>query len=97
MRSPFSTGEPWLIELAARSIGGLCARTSDSARVLYLEDLILRQAVGHHRGTCPIKIRRRRDDDSCSGILQDPRDWKKQGASRELWKQTVTARCGRRP
>ena len=37
---------PWLIEIAARSIGGLCSRTLSFARGLRLEDLILCNAVG---------------------------------------------------
>ena len=36
----------WIIELAARSIGGLCARTLDFGAGLRLEDLILNHALG---------------------------------------------------
>ncbi len=36
----------WLLEVAARSIGGLCARTLRHALGMSLEELILRQALG---------------------------------------------------
>lgn len=36
----------WLIEMAARSIGGLCSRTLRFGAGLALEDLILRHAIG---------------------------------------------------
>ena len=37
---------PWLIEVAGRSIGGLCSRTLRFGTDMSLEELILRQAVG---------------------------------------------------
>jgi len=37
---------PWLIEMAARSIGGLCSRSLSFGDNLTLEDIILRHAVG---------------------------------------------------
>ena len=37
---------PWVVEVAARSIGGLCSRTLRFGTGLSLEDLILRQALG---------------------------------------------------
>lgn len=37
---------PWVVEMAARSIGGLCSRTLRFGTGLSLEDLILRQALG---------------------------------------------------
>jgi biotin carboxylase len=37
---------PWLIELAARSIGGLCSRTLRFGTGLTLEDIILARALG---------------------------------------------------
>jgi len=37
---------PWVIEMAARSIGGLCSRTLRFGTGLSLEDLILRHALG---------------------------------------------------
>jgi biotin carboxylase len=37
---------PWLIEVAARSIGGLCSRTLRFGTDMSLEELILRQALG---------------------------------------------------
>jgi biotin carboxylase len=39
-------GGPWLIEIAARSIGGLCSTVLEFGTGLSLEDLILRQALG---------------------------------------------------
>lgn len=40
-------GEPWLLEIAPRSIGGLCARALRFGAGMSLEELILRHAVGH--------------------------------------------------
>jgi biotin carboxylase len=37
---------PWLLEIAGRSIGGLCARTLRFGVGVSLEELILRQAIG---------------------------------------------------
>ncbi len=37
---------PWLIELAARSIGGLCSRTLSFGTGMSLEEIILRHALG---------------------------------------------------
>jgi len=37
---------PWLIEMAARSIGGLCSRSLSFGDNLTLEDIILRHAMG---------------------------------------------------
>ena len=37
---------PWVIEVAARSIGGLCSRTLRFGTGMTLEELILRQALG---------------------------------------------------
>ena len=37
---------PWLIEVAARSIGGLCSRTLRFGAGLSLEDVVLRHALG---------------------------------------------------
>jgi biotin carboxylase len=38
--------EPWVIEVAARSIGGLCSRTLRFGTGMSLEELILRHALG---------------------------------------------------
>jgi biotin carboxylase len=40
-----NTAGPWLIELAARSIGGLCARTLTFGTGMSLEEIILRHAL----------------------------------------------------
>src|SRR5207245_7939466 len=37
---------PWVIEVAARSIGGLCSRTLRFGTGMTLEELILRHALG---------------------------------------------------
>jgi len=39
-------GGPWLIELAARSIGGLCSRTLSFGTGMSLEEIIVRHALG---------------------------------------------------
>ena len=39
-------GLPWVLELAARTIGGLCARTLRFAAGVTLEELVLRHALG---------------------------------------------------
>lgn len=39
-------GRPWLLEIAARTIGGLCARTLRFAAGVSLEELVLRHALG---------------------------------------------------
>ena len=58
---------PFLIEVAARSIGGLCSQTLRFGTDMSLEELILRQALGlpdRRRARGP---RRRRDDDPDPG------------------------------
>ena len=42
----FNARGPWLIEIAARSIGGLCSRTLRFGTGISLEELILRHALG---------------------------------------------------
>ena len=37
---------PWIVEIAARSIGGLCARTLSFGAGMSLEELVLRHALG---------------------------------------------------
>src|ERR1019366_6949981 len=39
-------GQPWLLEVAARSIGGLCGRTLRFGAGVTLEEVILRHALG---------------------------------------------------
>jgi biotin carboxylase len=38
---------PWVIEVAARAIGGLCSRTLRFGEGLSLEEMIIRHAIGH--------------------------------------------------
>jgi biotin carboxylase len=56
-------GDPVLIELAARSIGGLCARSLRFAEGLSLEDVVVRHALG---GTVPLREHR------ASGVMMIP-------------------------
>jgi biotin carboxylase len=66
----------WLIEIAARSIGGLCARTLRFGAGIGLEDLILRHALG-----MPIERAVREHDAAgvmmlpipCAGVLEEVR------------------------
>jgi biotin carboxylase len=54
----------WILEIAARSIGGLCARTLDHVLGMSLEELILRQALGE-----PIAIAA---DGGAAGVMMIP-------------------------
>jgi biotin carboxylase len=56
---------PWLIELAARSIGGLCSRALRFGTGLSLEEVILRHALGHD--VCEV-----RRETSASGVMMIP-------------------------
>ncbi|HKQ62881.1 MAG TPA: ATP-grasp domain-containing protein [Candidatus Polarisedimenticolaceae bacterium] len=58
-------GLPWLLELAPRTIGGLCSRTLRFGAGVSLEELILRHALG--RGTGEL-VRER----SASGVMMIP-------------------------
>jgi biotin carboxylase len=42
----WNTGGAWILEIAARSIGGLCARTLSFGAGMSLEELVLRHALG---------------------------------------------------
>jgi biotin carboxylase len=42
-------GEPWVLEIAARTIGGLCSRALRFGAGVTLEELVLRHAVGSER------------------------------------------------
>ena len=55
----------WLIEIAARSIGGLCARTLRFGAGIGLEDLILRHALG-------VPIERAVREHEASGVMMLP-------------------------
>ncbi|MDT8307094.1 MAG: ATP-grasp domain-containing protein [Anaerolineae bacterium] len=57
-------GQPWLLEIAGRSIGGLCARTLRFGVDVSLEELILRQAVG-----LPLPVQR---ESSARGVIMIP-------------------------
>ena len=57
-------GRAWILELAARTIGGLCARTLRFAAGVTLEELVLRHALG-----LPIDPRRER---VAAGVMMLP-------------------------
>lgn len=46
-------GRPWMLEVAPRTIGGLCARTLRFGTGISLEELIVSHALGHDRTTAP--------------------------------------------
>ncbi|MEZ4638978.1 MAG: ATP-grasp domain-containing protein [Caldilineaceae bacterium] len=56
---------PWIVEIAGRSIGGLCSRTLRFGVDASLEELILRQACG-----LPIESLVR--EDNAGGVMDDP-------------------------
>lgn len=55
---------PWLLEIAGRSIGGLCARTLRFGVDISLEELILRQVMGR-----PLSVRR---EIAARGVMMIP-------------------------
>jgi biotin carboxylase len=57
-------GRPWILELAARTIGGLCARTLRFAAGVTLEELVLRHTLG-----LPVDPRRER---IAAGVMMLP-------------------------
>jgi biotin carboxylase len=57
-------GQPWVLELAARTIGGLCARTLRFAAGVTLEELVLRHALG-------LSLDPRRED-RAAGVMMLP-------------------------
>ncbi len=89
---------PWLIELAARSIGGLCSRTLRFGTGFSLEDLILRHALGMPieelpreelaAGVMMIPIPR-------SGVLSEIHGLNEAREVRGIVEVTITARYGR--
>jgi biotin carboxylase len=58
-------GTPWLLEVAARSIGGLCGRTLRFGTGVTLEELILRHALG-------LPDDRLHADGSAAGVMMLP-------------------------
>jgi biotin carboxylase len=57
-------GRPWILELAARTIGGLCARTLRFAAGVTLEELVLRHAL-----SLPLDARR---ETMAAGVMMLP-------------------------
>lgn len=56
---------PWIVEVAGRSIGGLCSQTLRFGPEVSLEELILRQAVG-------LEIDSWRGDEGAKGVMMIP-------------------------
>lgn len=56
---------PWVIEMAARSIGGLCSRTLRFGTGLSLEDLILKHALG-------VELESLEREDRAAGVMMIP-------------------------
>ncbi len=56
---------PWIVEVAGRSIGGLCSQTLRFGPDVSLEELILRQAVG-------LEIESWRGDEEARGVMMIP-------------------------
>lgn len=61
----FNSAGPWVLEVAARPIGGLCARALRFDGGMPLEELILRHAVGED-------VSRARLCDAASGVMMIP-------------------------
>jgi len=57
-------GEPWILELAARSIGGLCSRALRFGTGMSLEEVILRHALG-----LPVDAQR---EQAAAGVMMLP-------------------------
>jgi hypothetical protein len=58
-------GQPWMLEVAARTIGGLCARSLRFGAGISLEELILRHALG-------MDTRELRRESRASGVMMIP-------------------------
>ena len=56
---------PWVIEIAARSIGGLCARSLSFGAGVALEELILRHALG-------LSVGATQREESAAGVMMIP-------------------------
>ena len=88
---------PWLIEMAARSIGGLCSRTLRFGTGMSLEEVILRHAMGMEMpeperesraaGVMMIPIPRR-------GVLREVRGLEQARAIHDIEDVTISARLG---
>ncbi len=63
-------GGVWPVDVAARSIGGLCSRALRFGPGFSLEDLILRQALAHENGDHPLPARER--EKAASGVMMIP-------------------------
>jgi biotin carboxylase len=90
---------PWLIEIAARSIGGLCSRALRFGTGMSLEELILRHALrmempepereGRAAGVMMIPIRR-------GGVLEEVRGLPEARAVPDIEDVTISAHLGQR-
>jgi biotin carboxylase len=90
---------PWILEIAARSIGGLCARTLSFGAGMSLEELVLRHALGREipgpepgvaaAGVMMIPIPK-------AGILQEVRGLEAAREVPEIADVAITAHPGQR-
>jgi len=60
----------WIVEIAARTIGGLCGRLLKFGTGLSLEELVLAHAIGEPMPT--IDLNEQTDQDNASGVLMIP-------------------------
>ena len=88
---------PWLIEIAARSIGGLCSRTLRFGTGVSLEELILRHALGMEI----VSLERERQPSGVmmipiphAGVLCEVRGEKEAGAVPGIVEVAITAHLG---
>lgn len=65
LRVDLTTGDIWTIELAGRSIGGLCSSVLEFGAGMSLEELILRHAAGMHRTA-------QRNETNAAGVMMIP-------------------------
>ncbi len=65
LRFDRTTGDIWTIELAGRSIGGLCSSVLEFGAGMSLEELILRHAAGRHS-------KAQRNDADAAGVMMIP-------------------------
>ena len=90
---------PWLIEMAARSIGGLCSRTLRFGTGMSLEELILRHAL---RMDMPEPERERRAAGVMmipipkAGVLEEVRCLEEARATADVEDITISAHIGQR-
>lgn len=58
-------GQPWIVEIAARTIGGLCSRALHFGSGISLEELVLRHALG-------LSVTKLHREEAASGVMMIP-------------------------